>query len=30
MNFLPLFEESVKKNFDKVAIVDQDGTRGFT
>lgn len=30
MNFLPLFEESVKKNFDKVAIVDQDGTREFT
>ena len=26
LNFLPLFEEAVKKNFDKLALVDQDGT----
>lgn len=30
MNYLNLFEESVHKNYDKIALVDQDGTRKFT
>lgn len=30
MNYLNLLEESVHKNYDKIALVDQDGTRKFT
>ncbi|MDY3910269.1 MAG: hypothetical protein SOZ48_11145 [Eubacterium sp.] len=30
MNYLSLFEESVLKNYDKTALVDQDGIRKFT